>query len=264
MKKTSTKKTTSLVEKKETGVKPMWTNEQIKLITRTVAKGATMDELSLFLYTANKVKLDPLAKQIYFVKRGGQMSIQTGIDGYLAIAERTKQLAGIDDVIYDDGQNGKEPNNPSKATVTVYRLVGGKRVPFIASARWKEYFPGEKMAFMWKKMPYQMLGKCALSLALRKAFPNDLSGINTTEEMQQFDTMEIIENKPINASVTNKVSKTIVDTEKPKKQENSTENQEKQVFYCEACDIEISKNEHDYSKNLVGKALCAEDLKLEQ
>jgi len=165
-----------------------WTAEQVQLIKNTVAKGSTDDELKLFLYVAKKTGLDPLAKQIHFVKRSGQMTIQTAIDGYRAIAERTGQLAGIDDPIYET-----ESELPSKATVTVYRIVKGQRVPFTASARWDEYAPQGNQAFMWKKMPYLMLGKCAESLALRKAFPNNLSGIYTNEEMEQADHSVVID-----------------------------------------------------------------------
>lgn len=172
--------------------KSPWTEAQVKLITATVAKGATPDELKLFLYTAHKTGLDPLTRQIHFVKRSAkqkdgsyrdQMTIQTGIDGYRAIAERTGTLAGIEDAVYDQ----EDQEHPNKATVTVWRIVGGQRVSFAASARWKEYAPQGGQAFMWQKMPYLMLGKCAESLALRKAFPNDLSGVYTNEEMQQAD-----------------------------------------------------------------------------
>lgn len=159
------------------------TKDQIELVTKTVAKGATPDELKLFLYTASRTGLDPLTKQIHFVKRSGQMTIQTGIDGYRAIAERSKTLAGIDDAIYDT-ETGK---NPGKASVTVYRLIDGTRVAYTASARWSEYAPQGNQAFMWTKMPYLMLAKCAEALALRKAFPNDLSGLYTNEEMAQAD-----------------------------------------------------------------------------
>lgn len=161
-----------------------WTDEQIELIKSTVAKGATDDELKLFLYTAKRTGLDPLTKQIHFVKRGGQMSIQTGIDGYRTIAERTQSLAGIDDAKYDIGE---ESNKPLKATVTVYRFVNDEKVAFTASARWSEYAPQGNQAFMWNKMPFLMLGKCAESLALRKAFPNDLTGLYTDEEMHQAE-----------------------------------------------------------------------------
>lgn len=160
-----------------------WTQAQVDLIKATVAKGATNDELKLFLYTAARTGLDPLTKQIHFVKRKESITIQTGIDGYRAIAERTKELAGIDDAVFDSEDNPQ----PKKATVTVYRIVNGQRMAFSASARWTEYFPKPPNDFMWKKMPYLMLAKCAEALALRKAFPNDLSGLYTNEEMQQAD-----------------------------------------------------------------------------
>ncbi len=177
--------------------KETWNAEQVQLIKNTVAKGATDDELKLFLYTAKRTGLDPLTKQIHFVKRGFQMTVQTGIDGYRAIAERTGQLGGIDDAVYDT-DNSDDPlvEHPNKASVTVYRFVNGQRVSFTASARWTEYAPNDKMGFMWKKMPYLMLGKCAEALALRKAFPNDLTGLYTNEEMQQADSPVETQPKP--------------------------------------------------------------------
>ncbi len=177
--------------------KETWNAEQVQLIKNTVAKGATDDELKLFLYTAKRTGLDPLTKQIHFVKRGFQMTVQTGIDGYRAIAERTGQLGGIDDAVYDtDESDDPLVEHPNKASVTVYRFVNGQRVSFTASARWTEYVPDTKIGFMWKKMPYLMLGKCAEALALRKAFPNDLTGLYTNEEMQQADSPVETQPKP--------------------------------------------------------------------
>ena len=124
--------------------KSPWTQAQVDLIKATVAKGATNDELKLFLYISARTGLDPLTKQVHFVKRKTKMpdgeyrevgTVQTGIDGYRAIAERTKELAGIDDAVYDS----EDGDHPKKASVTVYRIVNGERVPFTASARWSEY-----------------------------------------------------------------------------------------------------------------------------
>lgn len=164
--------------------------EQIELIKTTVAKGTTNEELKLFLYTANRTGLDPLLKQIYAVKRWNtktsreEMSIQVGIDGYRLIADRTGAYAGNDDAVFEQEPGSKFP---SKATVTVWKLVAGVRCPFTATARWEQYYPGDKQGFMWGKMPHVMLAKCAEALALRKAFPNELSGVYTNEEMQQAD-----------------------------------------------------------------------------
>ncbi len=167
-----------------------WTADQIDLIKRTIAVGATNDELQLFLHQAKRTGLDPLSRQIHFVKRKDKGTIQTAIDGYRLIADRTGKYAGSDDYLFDEGISqymhmiGKR-GNPITATVTVYKMVDGSKVPFTATAAWGEYFPGEAQGFMWKKMPYLMIGKCAEALALRKAFPAELSGIYTNEEMQQ-------------------------------------------------------------------------------
>lgn len=155
---------------------------KVDLIKRTVAVGATDDELALFMHQAKKTGLDPLARQIYFVKRQGKGTIQTGIDGYRLVAERSGVYAGNDDPVFEEQQGAL---NPAKATATVYKVISGIRCPFTASARWAEYFPGESQGWAWKKMPHVMLGKCAEALALRKAFPAELSGVYTFEEMEQ-------------------------------------------------------------------------------
>lgn len=193
--------------------KQPYTQAQIALITRTVAKGATKDELGLFLNVSKRCGLDPFSKQIYFIKRNVWNSslkksesvgtIQTGIDGYRAIAEKSGNYAGSDDAVYDTEQE----DHPNKATITVWKIVNGEKCGFTASARWKEYAAvhPKKGTIMgqWKTMPYLMLAKCAESLALRKAFPNDLSGLYTEDEMSQVDAT-VVDVKDVKAEETKK------------------------------------------------------------
>lgn len=161
---------------------PAWL-EQLDLIKRTVCQGASRDELDLFVYTATRTGLDPLARQIHFVKRGNKGTIQVGIDGLRVIADRTGKYAGSDDPCVSSVKT--DQGYPDSITVTVYKMVGGVRCPFSATARWSEYYPGDAQGFQWRKMPHVMLGKCAEALALRKAFPADLSGLYVHEEMEQ-------------------------------------------------------------------------------
>ncbi len=166
---------------------PEW-ESKIDLIRRTVAAGATADELELFFHQARRAGLDPLAKQIYFVKRQGKGVIQVGIDGLRLIADRTGQYAGSDDA---DFSATNDRGFPSAAKVVVYKMVAGQRCPFSATARWDEYYPGDSQGFQWKRMPHAMLSKCAEALALRKAFPADMSGLYVHEEMEQAGSNEI-------------------------------------------------------------------------
>ena len=174
---------------------------QIGLIKRTVAEGATDDELAMFLHQCKRTGLDPLARQIYFqkynTKNGARVSIITGIDGYRLVASRTGDYAGNDSPEFEgkleQTRYNKSFNAPYKATVTVWKFVRGHRVGFSSSAYWLEYYPGDKKGAMWEKMPHVMLAKCAESAALRKAFPADLSGVYTSVEMQQSNDIPDID-----------------------------------------------------------------------
>lgn len=175
---------------------PKWNKEQVELMKRTVAKGTTDDEFKMFLYVCKRTGLDPFIKQIYAIKRfdadsnGYVMGIQAGIDGFRLIASRTDELAGIDAAIFTDDPN--EPWHPASATVTVYRMNNGEKVSYTHTVRWSEYCQKKKDGTptrMWSKdgMPFNQLGKCAEAGALRKGFPNDLSGLTTADESPIID-----------------------------------------------------------------------------
>ena len=172
-----------------------YTEEQRRLITDVLCKGATDLEVRFFFQVAERCNLDPFKRQIHAVKRWdgtmqrNVMTFQVGIDGLRAIAARTGLYAGNDDPVFELDNNGF----PVKATVTVYRLVGGQRQSFTASVYYSECVQtvskekGGGPNSMWAKRPFGQLGKCAEAAALRKAFPEESSGLLIEDEVHGDD-----------------------------------------------------------------------------
>ena len=162
----------------------LWTPDQTQLISTTIAPGCSPDELKLFAYACQRTGLDPFSRQIYAIKRGGKMTISSGIDGLRSIAERTGQLDGSssywcgEDGVWVDVWISSKP--PAAAKTIIYRK--GCAHPFTATARFADFNAGQGL---WSKMPSVMIAKCSEAQALRRAFPADLSGVYSTDEMDQ-------------------------------------------------------------------------------
>lgn len=180
------------------------TDEQVDVIRNQICIKATDSELEHFMMTAKRMRLDPFAKQILFIKRkqkteddrGEPIYIDVGrpevtIDGLRACAEQTGEYDGQsptewcgEDGLWRDVWLHHEP--PMAARVTIHRK--GMKQSITHVALFDEYQPPRlrngDLPGMWRKMPANQIAKCAEAGAFRKAFPRDMSGVNIPEEME--------------------------------------------------------------------------------
>lgn len=176
--------------------------DEADLIRKTMMKGAPPEAVELFVKTCDRTGLDPFARQItpreqrFRDKRTkewrSEWSAITTIDGLRLIAERTGRYAGQEGPEWC-GPDGKwrdvwlDSKPPAAARVSVVRSDFDR--PLVGTAKWSSFAAmkdGRPMA-LWAKMPDHMLAKCAEALALRRAFPAELAGLYTAEEMGQAD-----------------------------------------------------------------------------
>lgn len=182
------------------------------LIRKTLAKDASAEQFEMFLEVCQRTGLNPFAKQIYAVVRKGSdrypptMTIQVGIDGLRLIAQRTGEYEGQTapewcgmDGVWRDVWLESEP--PAAARVGVRRRSFIDPVYGIAKydsfVQQVDIYDGNQKTGkkrpneMWARMADTMLAKCAESAALRKAFPQELSGLHTEVEGRAGDYVQM-------------------------------------------------------------------------
>ena len=194
--------TTALAESPQTQA-IQWSSDEVTTIRNTVAKGASDNELKMFLHLSQTYGLDPFAKEIWFIKAGGQPVIMTGRDGYLKIANNRKEYEGIvSDVVYEgdsfqrtvDGVSHTYSASKRGGILGAYALVyrQGIRFPAYVFAPFRDYNKGNNV---WRQYPHAMILKVAESMALKRAF--SLSGLVTREEWDAGECNPQVPPRPI-------------------------------------------------------------------
>lgn len=190
-----------------------YSNSMIDLLRKTIAPKTNDQQFALFAAVVARTGLDPFARQIYAVVRstsdGPQMTIQTGIDGYRAQADKTGEYAGSDEPVFGppcECALAQTVPHPEWASSTVYRRKPGsaERDPYTARVYFDEYVAYDRngsVTSFWRRMPRNQVGKCAEAAALRKAFSEKLSGVYTSDEMGQADN--VVEAEAVSSSAGN-------------------------------------------------------------
>lgn len=170
--------------------------EQMAVIeSQFFPQGASKAEQAYCFSVARELCLNPITKEIFFVKRRqkigdtwiNKVEPMVGRDGFLSIAHRTNQFAGIETTatireapVLEEGQWRQKQQ--LVAECSVWRKDSPK--PFTVQVAYNEYCQrtneGQPTKF-WAEKPETMLKKVAESQALRKAF--NIHGVYSPEEL---------------------------------------------------------------------------------
>lgn len=172
----------------------MWDDKQrAALVAMGVSSKATMAELAVFFHQCQKLRLDPFTKQIYLIHRRAKEgdkwvdkpTTQIGIDGFRVTRDRIAAERGVsveyEETIWYDAQGQDYEvwlwDEPPTACKFVVR-VDGRRFPSVL--RFNEYCQRDRegnRTGKWRDAHAHQIEKCAEADSLRRAFPNDLSGV---------------------------------------------------------------------------------------
>lgn len=206
---------------------PKWDARQIETIKKTVAIGASNEELDMFLSLAGTYDLNPFLKEIWCIKMGPRVVITTSRDGYLRIANRDSHFRGlVSDAVYSsdkftktkDGVEHSYSGNRGQI-IGAYALVyrDDRDYPAYFFAPFKDYY---KRGGTWDQYPHAMIIKVAEAMALKRAFA--ISGLTTQEEM---GTETVIETSPVQPVQTSQV----IQQERPAQLQPSAEDRERKI-----------------------------------
>lgn len=175
------KKELAVVEEKTTQIvenNPVIDEETIK---NYFCKNASASELALGAMICKQQGLNPFTGDVHFVKYGEQkMQVVVSKYAFLKRAERNPNYDGFKAWVESDGED-------TIGKCEVYRT--DRKMPVYSEVYLSEYNQGNKM---WKEKPKTMIRKVAVVQAHREAFPNDLSGLYTEEEISEGNNMSAI------------------------------------------------------------------------
>lgn len=171
------------------GRQETWTDAELKAL-RTAGFNAPKRYLDLLYHVARTSGLDPLRKHLYMVQDRDGWAVRTTIAGLLTAARRATNATGGTLAITAPSWGDRDgqwhdlwgPGDPPVAArVTVVR----DGHTFEAVALFAEYavFTEAGLNETWSKRPAGQLAKCAKAIALRDAFPDELSGLYTDDEL---------------------------------------------------------------------------------
>lgn len=204
-------------------------------LANSVFPGAKFESIMLAVQYCTARGLDVLKKPVHIVpmyvkdaqtgKDVWRDVIMPGIYEYRMTANRTGEYVGIDkpefgpmvEILFNETTH----TVPEDCTVTVYRLIGGERVAFSHTEWFEEAAATTKkgdLNSMWTKRKRGQLSKCAEAGALRKAFPDELGGVITADEI---NTEQVIEGT---ATVVEPVSQLLPETSEFYSDENFDKN----------------------------------------
>jgi len=203
------------------GVRLDFSDAQLKLIRRSVARRCTSAEFDEFMAVSAQCGLDPLRRQIapLIVSADDpdrrRLIPWTTIDGLRVIAARHKDYRPMDEapiIEYDQGRidEGKNPLGIVRAEVRAWKASDGVWHAVVGEAWWDEFAPMRRPSAAmrsetagvgrsaadttakvsechlepsWRRMGRVMIAKCAEAQALRRGWPDLLSGLYGEEEL---------------------------------------------------------------------------------
>ncbi|USK91521.1 RecT family recombinase [Rossellomorea marisflavi] len=190
-----------------------FSEKELEVVVNSIAKGATKEELALFIQICKQNNLNPFKNHIYFIKYGNQMSIQVSVEGIQYLAQQREDYKGVTvQLIHenDDFEIGVDPETQElKIEKHSIKIPRGKVAAAYAIAK-REGYPDKvvvieadevehlrtKSGSQWKTYYNDMFKKHALKRALKLQFGIDVDDATGAQE-DNIDAYQPRERKDI-------------------------------------------------------------------
>jgi recombination protein RecT len=191
----------------------VFTQKELEVVVNSIAKGATNEELALFIQICKQNNLNPFKNHIYFIKYGNQMSIQVSVEGIQYLAQQREDYKGVTNQLVhenDDFEIGIDPETQElKIEKHTIKIPRGKVAAAYAIAK-REGYPDKvvvieaeevdhlknKSGSQWKTYYNDMFKKHALKRALKLQFGIDVDDATGAQE-DNMDSYQPRERKDI-------------------------------------------------------------------